>query len=281
MHKWRTYTDEHPNHTVVGNLQWLKKFRSPQLRNQRDLFVWLPASYSEGQRRYPVIYMHDGQNLFDQALSYAGEWRVDETMSELGAQHEAIIVGIANAGRHRLDEYSPFRDTRLAAGGAGDAYLAFVCETVKPMIDREFRTLPGRAHTGLIGSSMGGLISLYALFRRPETFGFIGAFSPSIWFAEHAILEYVAAAPFVPSTIYLDMGTHEGRDDTDVDPDTATAPSRHLLDTRQMHSLLLQKGYRDEVDLRYVEDHGAGHHESAWARRLPNALRFLLSRPST
>ncbi len=122
MRYWRNYTDGRTAHTVVGTLMVRKALRSQQLRNRRDLYVYLPPSYESSDRRYPVIYMHDGQNLFDQALSYAGEWQVDETLMALSQEGiEAIVVGIPNAGRHRLDEYGPFRDEQLSAGGRGDS----------------------------------------------------------------------------------------------------------------------------------------------------------------
>src|SRR5262245_44761431 len=179
MDNWRDYVDGRSDHTVVGTLKTLEGVYSPQLGNRRTLYVHLPPSYDTAGRRYPVLYMQDGQNLFDEPLSYAGEWRVDETMAALSDEGiEAIVVGIQNMGARRIDEYSPFRDRRLRKGGRGDQYLSFVARTVKPLIDRDFRTLPERATTGILGSSMGGLISLYAFFACPEVFGFAGAMSP-------------------------------------------------------------------------------------------------------
>jgi predicted alpha/beta superfamily hydrolase len=277
MTHWQSYVEDRNagTHTVVGNVQVLKELLSPQLGNRRDLFVYLPPSYTQTQRRYPVIYMHDGQNLFDAAASYAGEWQVDETMEALSSEGlEAIVVGIPNMGVRRLDEYSPFCDPRLG-GGQGEQYLAFIVETLKPLIDRDFRTYPDRAHTGILGSSMGGLISLYAFFRHPEVFGFVGALSPSLWFADAAILPYLRRAPFTPGRIYLDVGTDEwGR--TPGDHLLLYALSRRLARFRRTRALLVQKGYQPGRDLLYVEELRALHHETAWARRLPGALRFLL-----
>jgi len=251
---------------VVGNIRRLEGVESPQLGNQRDVLVYLPPSYASSGRHYPVLYMQDGQNLFDERLAFAGEWGVDDTMDALSrAGLESIVVGIPNAGTARLDEYSPFRDHRHGSRGDGDAYLEFVTRTVKPLIDARFRTIPDREHTGIAGSSMGGLLSLYAFFRRPETFGFAGAFSPSLWFAARRIFPYVAGAPLVPGRLYLDIGTAEGR--------TAVVNARRMLD------LLLRKGYRIGRNLLYVEECGARHSEAAWASRLPRALRFLLERP--
>jgi predicted alpha/beta superfamily hydrolase len=278
MNNWQNYVDGRDVHTVVGTLKVRKGIRSPQLANRRDLYVYLPPSYDRGDARYPVIYMHDGQNLFDQLISYVGEWQVDETMEALSQEGlEAIVVGIPNKGKRRLDEYGPFRDERLKVGGGGDAYLAFIVETVKPLIDRDFRTLPGREHTGIMGSSMGGLISLYGFFRHPETFGFAGVMSPSLWFAQGAIFPFVQAAPTTAGKIHLDIGTYEGPDMRDHHELPPTYVGRHILSLRQMRDLLIQKGYRDGVDISYEEAPEAVHNEAAWARRLPGALRFLLA----
>lgn len=254
-------------HTVVGTLEVIDAVWSPQLRNRRDILVYLPPSYAEGGRRYPVIYMHDGQNLFDEATSYCGEWQVDETMEELSREGiEAIVVGIPNQGERRIDEYGPFLDSRNR-GGRGEQYLAFIVQTLKPRIDRRFRTLTGRAHTGIMGSSMGGLISLYGFFRYPQVFGLAGVMSPSLWFAGRTIFDTVQRAPFVPGKIYLDIGTGE---------------SDHMVaDARRMRRLLRRKGYRPGHDLYYVEERGAGHCEADWAARLRHAIPFLLQRPES
>jgi predicted alpha/beta superfamily hydrolase len=261
---WVAYRgDAEQGATVVGDLRVLNDCWSPELDNQRDIYVYLPPGYAAGSRRYPVVYMHDGQNLFDEAASFAGEWRVDETM-QAWSRHglEAIVVGIPNAGARRLDEYSPFVDRR-GKGGDGDAYLDFVVHTLKPGIDRDFCTLPDRLHTGTLGSSMGGLISLYALFAYADTFGFAGVMSPAFWFANHAIFRYLRERTYIPGKIYLDMGTAEGRD--------------MVEDARRMRAFLRRMGYRTGHDLLYVEEPGAPHNEQAWARRLPLALHFLLA----
>ena len=151
-----------PWHVRKGRLCVLPAVHSPQLDNRRDLHVYVPAASARGDARYPVIYMHDGQNLFDPAMSFAGAWGVDEALrwaSRRGVN--AIVVGIPNMGDARIAEYDPFL-------GTGDRYLDFVTRTVKPIVDARFPTLPDRRHTGIAGSSMGGLISLYAFFRYSE-----------------------------------------------------------------------------------------------------------------
>lgn len=254
------------DHTIVGTVRVLDQIYSPELGNRRDILVYLPPGYDASRQRYPVIYMHDGQNLFDQATSYNDEWQVDETMEALSrAGYPAIVVGISNLGEQRIEEYSPFEDPRHG-GGKGQAYLAFIVQTLKPLIDRQFRTLPDRLHTGIMGSSMGGLISLYAFFKHRQIFGFTGVMSPSLWFAGRAIFDLLRAEPLAPGTIYLDIGRLEGPEE--------------LVDFRQMCALLIDKGYRPGSDILCVEEPTAEHSEPAWSGRLHAALRFLLERPT-
>jgi predicted alpha/beta superfamily hydrolase len=259
---WKAYAGD-----VDGTMRVLEGVHSPELENERDILVHLPPSYGRSARRYPVVYMHDGQNLFDPATSFGDEWGVDRTMEEASRDGlEAIVVGIPNLGEARLDEYSPWRDRRHDAGGRGAAYAQFIVRTLKPIVDRDFRTLPGREGTGIAGSSMGGLISLYAFFRHPEVFGFAGAMSPALWFAGRSIFPFVNERPFSPGRLYLDVGTNEGRE--------------ALHDVRRMKDVLARKGYRAGRDLLYVVEMGGRHDERAWARRLRRGLHFLLGVPA-
>jgi isoamylase len=251
--------------TIVGTVVTLAGFASPQLDNRRDIMIYLPPGYDQGTERYPVLYMHDGQNLFDEHTSHGGvEWRVDETMQAL-AEHgvEAIVVGIPNMGDRRLDEYSPFVDEKHG-GGRGDAYLAFIAETLKPHVDRAFRTRVEPEHTAIVGSSLGGLISLYALLARPETFGMAAVLSPALWLAGGAIFGRVEEAGKLAGRLYLDVGTAEG-DET-------------LADARRMAELLRKKGLKKGKTLRYAEAKGAEHNESAWSERFFNAVAWLLGK---
>jgi predicted alpha/beta superfamily hydrolase len=260
----------------------LERLWSPQLRNRRTIDVYLPASYPSG-RRYPVVYMHDGQNLSDPATAFAGTWELDATLDRLAAAGlEAIVIGAHNTDR-RLAEYSPFPDRRHG-GGDADAYLEFLAGTVKPRIDRIFRTVPDRDATAIVGSSMGGLVSLYAYFRFPSVFGRAGVMSPSIWFGQGAILDFIEEARTPPGRLYVDVGTQEG--------------AGTLRDARRLGRLLMRKGFardrrrrrprapydgddrrgrhRGKPRLRYIEDARGRHDEAAWARRLTGALTFLL-----
>jgi len=256
MTVWRDYPGPHRVPLLYGDAVW-----SPQLRNHRRILVALPPSYATGDQRYPVLYMQDGQNLFDPRTSFAGHWRLDETLAERAERGtEAIVVGVPHAGRRRIAEYSPFIDAQ-SGGGRGSRYLAFLTETVKPRIDTAFRTLPGADSTAIAGSSMGGLISLYALFSHRDTFGIAGVLSPALWFADGAIFDYIRSSAAPPGRIYLDVGTGEG--------------ARAVGDVRRARDLLIEKGYRPGETLVYVEEPDAGHEESAWARRLCAALPLL------
>ncbi|HJZ71531.1 MAG TPA: alpha/beta hydrolase-fold protein [Vicinamibacterales bacterium] len=261
----------------------LERVWSPQLRNRRTIDIYLPSSYPSG-RRYPVVYMQDGQNLSDPATAFAGTWDLDGALERLAASGlETIVVGVHNMGEARLGEYSPFPDRRHGGGGA-DAYLEFLTATVKPRIDRLFRTQVHRDETAILGSSMGGLVSLYAYFRCPSIFGRAGAMSPSIWFGQAAILDFVREARTPHGRLYVDVGHQEG--------------AGTLRDVRRLGRLLARKGFArdrrerrtrvayDGVDrrgrhegkprVRYIEDECGRHDEASWARRLEGAVRFLL-----
>ena len=256
-----------PDQATPGgaSLKVWRKVRSPELHNYRDVLVALPPSYGDGTRDYPVVYMHDGQNLFDPATSYAGDWDLLATLRVMAAEgHEAVVVGIANTGRFRRYEYSPFRDPRHG-GGDGDRYLAFVVETVRPMVEAAVRVRRGAEHTAMAGSSLGGLISLYALYRYPGVFGSVAALSPSVWFADGAMLDLAEQSGPPRGRLYLDAGTAE---------------SEVLLDGVRRLRDLLETGGMPPERLRYVEDEGAEHHESHWGRRFRGAWPFLLGAES-
>jgi predicted alpha/beta superfamily hydrolase len=259
-------------HTLSGDVRHLGRIRSTGLDNERDVWVWLPPSYATApERRYPVIYFHDGQNVFDAATSFIGiEWGADETLGRLieaGEMREAIAVAVANTPE-RVLEYTQVLDAERAQGGDADLYLRFLVTELKPRIDAEFRTLPGREDTALIGSSLGGLVSLYAGVAAWETFGLIGGVSPVLhWGGRDLEKRYEAAPPTQqPLRIWIDMGTLE-------DPASRGRPIQEL---RRFRMLLERRGYVEGQTVRYREDEGAVHNEAAWAERLPDILRFLL-----
>lgn len=271
MTEWSNYTDGRV-HTVSGAVHIARDVYSPQLDNQRDILIYLPPSYALGQRRYPVVYMHDGQNLFDAHTSFSGEWHADETMEQLATEGlEAILVGIPNANESRLIEYNPYPTARFKHAH-GDAYVRFIKDTLKPLIDSDFRTLPDPQHTGILGSSMGGLISLYAWLAYPWTFGLGGAMSPSLWIARQEVFSHVRRAPFNEGKLYIDMGGRE-----------LPRRFRRVADPMSTSIAMLNdelhiRGYGSSRRLKYVLDPDGEHNEAAWARRLPDALRFLLAR---
>ncbi len=263
-HEWSDYPTSGP--AAVGRiaLRVARGVTSRELRTTRDLVVALPPSYATGSRRYPVLYMQDGQNLFDPGTSHAGDWGLPAALDALADRGvEALVVGIPNSGRRRSYEYSPFRDAIHGGGGGGDRYLGFLVQTVKPLIDRSFRTLPERARTVIAGSSLGGLISLYALWRHAEVFGAAGVLSPALWFADRAMLRYAErTAPRLPGRIYLDVGTAEGEE--------------AVADARALREILTRPGFARCIELAWVEEEGAGHDEAAWGRRFREAMPFLL-----
>jgi predicted alpha/beta superfamily hydrolase len=253
--------------TVTGNVRYLRGVASRFLPRKRDIIVWLPPDYeANSKRRYPVLYMHDGQNLMDTATSFSGEWHVDETASQLvrsGEVEPLIIVGVYNT-EDRFAEYTPVRDDGEYAqlgGGSADAYGRFLVEELKPMIDARYRTRPGPEDTGLAGSSLGGLVSLYLGLKYPGTFTRLGILSPSVWWDDHDIVKKVQALDNRPPLrLWVDIGTNE---DTDAVPDA-----------RMLRDALTAKGWTSS-DLKYVEVQGAAHNETAWASRFGDVLKYL------
>lgn len=260
--------------TLTGDIRVHHLFHAPQLKNARTIMVYLPPGYDDSpEARYPVLYMHDGDNLFDAKTSFAGiEWGVDETAQRLiehGRMRAAVIVGIHNTPQ-RDKEYTPFKDARHG-GGSGEAYVAFLVETLKPFIDKTYRTLPDREQTGIAGSSLGGLISLYALFSHPEVFGFAGVMSPALWWAKRRIVSFVRAADTPrPIKLWLDIGTLESEPVGPLADFTGA-----VEDCRQLVKVLHAKGYEDERDVHYEEIEGGRHHELDWAARVDRMLLYL------
>jgi predicted alpha/beta superfamily hydrolase len=252
--------DSNPRYSV-------RQFHSEILPDDRAVSVYLPPQYLEQtERRFPVLYLQDGQNLFDGRTSYiAGKtWNAHTTadrLTEEGEIEPLILVGIANTGLRRMAEYTPTRDFKMG-GGEGRSYGRLLMEELKPWIDRTYRTLPGAKNTGLGGSSLGALVTLYLGFAHPEVFGKLAVMSPSLWWDQRSILnamEHQATKPEL--RIWLDMGTAEG--------------VRHLRDTDMLDRLLLKRGWRSGVDLVYVKAEGAVHDERAWSDRFGDVLRFL------
>jgi predicted alpha/beta superfamily hydrolase len=249
------------------NLRKHQGFRSRFLKNKRDLIVYLPPDYDDQPQRYfPVLYLHDGQNLFDGATSFIPgmDWHVGQTADQSiasGVVEPLIIVGIYNTGDGRIREYTPTRVPKLG-GGRADRYARFLNEELKPFMERDYRVLSGPEKTGIGGSSLGGLVSLYLGLKLPHVFGKLAALSPSVWWNQRVMLRFAASAQvYLRPRIWLDIGTREG--------------PRIVQDVEQFRDVLLQKGWQLGYDLHYERIEGGEHNEGAWAQRVGPFLQFL------
>lgn len=265
------------NHPLARVMKFHRGFPSRILKNKRTLLVCLPDSYAAGKaRRYPVIYMHDGQNVFDSATAYAGvEWGAYETAAALAQENpplEAIIVGIYN-NADRMQEYAPHRDA-VRGGGKGREYAEFLVKEVKPFIDGKYRTLSGREDTAVAGSSLGGLISLFLILEYPGVFSKAGVLSPSLYWAGHTLLPLAEKkADAKKMKIWLSMGTEEGGKSG-----KRKTLTESVLDSRKLRDILLAKGFKKNKGLIYHEEPGGRHNEKYWAKLLPDVFRFFLTR---
>lgn len=261
-------------HTLTGNIHQHTHFESKILRNRRDVWVYLPRGYRRNRRqRYPVLYLHDGQNVFDAATSYSHvEWGVDEAAQRLirkNLMEPTIIVAVANTGEDRIHEYAPTRGIidenakrKKRSKGLLKKYGRFLVEELKPFIDKLYRTRPEAEFTGLGGSSLGGLSTLVLGLWYPNVFTRLAVMSASIWWDNCVIYDMVDsiqenAKP--PLRIWLDTGTHEA------------GWERAAV----LRDKLIEKGWRLYDDLQFLEAEGADHSEGAWAGRIEQVLRFL------
>jgi predicted alpha/beta superfamily hydrolase len=262
--------------TLTGDVRSHKNFHSNSLNNDRDVLVYLPPGYDASKKkRYAVFYMHDGQNLFDGATSFipGQEWRVDEAAETLIAARKIeplIIVGIYNT-KDRINEYTPAEDSKHKMGGKADLYGRMLEEELKPFIDAHYRTKRDAKHTGLGGSSLGGLASLYLALKYPKVFGLAAVVSPSVWFANKHMVSFVDRLPKKSAVrIWMDMGTKEGR--------TPEEARNSVNDAQLLERSLVRQRWKLEKDLMYLEADGAEHNEAAWAARVPLILTFLFPR---
>jgi predicted alpha/beta superfamily hydrolase len=245
------------------------RFASKFLSTRRDLIVYVPPGYAKGHARCPVLYLQDGQNVFDPATAFLGQdWRADVTADEMverGEIEPPIIVGIYNTGARRISEYTPTRDKRLRKGGKADRYAEMLVREIKPFIDHEYRTKKAAAHTAVGGSSLGGLVSLAAVLAYPRVFGKAAILSPSVWWDERAILRLVEQfRSKLRPELWVDVGTCEGQ-----------TPAECVDDSRALRRALVEKGWREGETLAYHEIAGGTHSEAAWAGRFGAVLRYL------
>ena len=235
----------------------------PGLNRKRQVRLYLPPGYATSGKRYPVLYMHDAQNLFDDASAYAGEWKVDETLDALSREGklELIVVGIDNGGDKRMTELNAWDNARFGAA-EGREYSDFVVKTLKPLIDARYRTLPDRAHTAIMGSSMGGLASHYAIARYPQVFGKAGVFSPAYWTAAPSF-DFMANHPLpTDARVYLLMGEKEG--------------GSMVADVQRMAGVVRRSGHPEAgTVLKIVPE--AQHNEGFWSGELREALLWMFA----
>lgn len=252
-----------PTSTALPNVSVMSaSFFMPQLNRSRKIWLYLPDDYTTALNKfYPVIYMQDGQNVFDDSTSYAGEWEVDETLHALQADgnYGAIVIAIENGGAYRIDEYSPYTNPSYG-GGQGDAYCDFLVNTLKPYVDANYRTLSQRDFTAIGGSSMGALISFYAALKYPEVFSKVGILSPSLWF-DDSIFNFAGSHPKTQEMkFYFTSGRNES---TEMVPDI-----------KSMYSTLVSDGYTDAEMDTVIKDDGQ-HAEWFWAREFPYCFKWL------
>ncbi len=254
-------------HSLSKNVKILSEhFKIPQLNTHRKIWIYLPDDYDTRKKKYPVIYMEDGQNLFDDATSFSGEWRIDESLDSLknSRNPQAIIVGIENGGTERLNEYSPWSNPKYG-GGKGEAYANFLANTLKPYIDKNYRTLSDAQNTALIGSSMGGLISFYTGLKYPTTFGKLGIFSPSFWFAKNDLINFVKSnSQFLQKTqFYFVAGEKE--------------PKSMITDIKEIIQVLQTQNVKSkQIKTKFTPD--GTHSEVFWAKEFPSAYLWLIEK---
>ncbi len=253
-----------PNTTAAENVKIIStSFLMPQFDRTRRIWVYLPPDYATSTKRYPVLYMHDGQNLFDTYTAFAGEWEVDETLNRLAAagKQVPIVVGIDNGGSFRTAEYTPWRNAQYG-GGDGEKYARFIIETLKPYIDQNYRTLSGRENTGVMGSSLGGLITHYMALKYQNVFGKAGVFSPSFWFSDSAYILVQDAGRKFAMRYYMMGGTNES--------------SGLVQQMNNMMGRLTLAGFSaSEITLKTVP--GGQHNEFLWRTQFEEAFVWLFS----
>ncbi len=257
-----------PTPERVGSLEHYADMRSAFLPHAHDIVVFLPPDYaSTPDRSYPVLYLHDGQNVFDDLpmSPFGVQWGIDTTARAL--MHAAviepiIIVAVGNAGRDRIDEYTPTRDSAHDAGGLADRYGRMMVFEIKPFIDRLYRTRQGATDTGMAGSSLGGLLTLHLGLEYPTVFGKLALLSPSVWWDDRWIIRQLAEQ-------------NEQRQSIKVWLDVGTGETRMLKGARLLHRMLLRKGWQAGANLEYHEAEGALHDERAWGQRSGLFLQFL------
>lgn len=232
---------------------------APQLNTTKKIWMYLPKNYDETKKKYPVIYMQDAQNLFDAKTSFVGEWNVDEKLDSLNAQ--VIIVGIEHGNEKRMSELTPYKHSKYG-GGDADKYLEFIVKTLKPEIDKKYRTKTNAENTGIMGSSLGGLVSYYAILKYQDVFGKAGIFSPSFWFNRKEIIEFTNTIPKLKTKIYFLCGDNEG--DSDM-----------ISDLNQIDNLISEKRCECKNLTKKTIVKGGQHNEKLWRDAFVDSYNWL------
>ena len=232
---------------------------APQLQTKKKIWVYLPLNYEKSNQKYPVIYMHDAQNLFDKDFSFGGEWNIDETLDSLKAK--VIVIGIEHGNEKRFEELTPYKN-EIRGGGNADAYLEFIVKTLKPQIDSTYRTKTNARNTCIWGSSLGGLVSFYAALKYPEVFGKVGCFSPAFWINKEAIFQKMENSPNFNTKIYLLCGDKEGKEDM-------------VANIEQMETLINSKRCECKKLNKSVIVKGGEHNEKLWRNAFAKAYLWL------
>ena len=232
---------------------------APQLQTKKKIWVYLPLNYEKSTQKYPVIYMHDAQNLFDTIASFGGEWNIDETLDSLKAK--VIVIGIEHGNEKRFEELTPYKNEKRGGGNA-DAYLEFIVKTVKPQIDSTYRTKANARNTCIWGSSLGGLVSFYAALKYPDVFGKVGCFSPAFWINKDAIFQKMENIPKFNTKIYLLCGDKEGKEDM-------------VANMEQMETLINSKRCECKKLNKSVIVKGGEHNEKLWRNAFAKAYLWL------
>lgn len=265
---WEKTTEK--TRTAAKNVHLISdSFLIPELGRTRKIWIYLPPDYESGKKKYPVIYMQDGQNLFDESTSFSGEWEIDETLNQLFSEGDsgAIVVGIDNGGNHRIDEYTPWKNLEYG-GGEGDLYSDFLAKTLKPFIDKHYRTKRGKKHNALIGSSLGALISNYCGIKYHRIFSKIGSFSPAYWIVNEEFNHYIknSDANLSKTRIYYVAGSSESKNMT--------------KDLETVKNNLEKKGLKPENTLVKIDSYG-NHNENYWKGEFAKAYQWLFKTSNT
>ena len=241
-----------------------EKFEITDLDRSRTIRIYLPPSYETSNKKYPVLYMHDAQNLFDDATSYAGEWQVDEILNKLAQDDvlELIVVGIDNGSEKRMNELSPWKNKEFGQP-EGRQYINFIIRQIKPYIDSNYRTLKDKNNTAIMGSSMGGLISHYAIYQYPDIFGKAGIFSPSYWFSEEVFSFTKSNSVPGDTRLFMLVGNKEGKG--------------MAKNTKKMYDQILSISHPKE-NIKAIIDPNGEHNEAFWSKHFEEAVRWLFNK---